>query len=152
MEWQYRDILFEHCTVRQVSNELLCKTSKDGHCSYVLHPSSCIIRFTLACLSKLLTVQRMALRWICSIWFIRLSVCGSHTAEAYSSCDLTRVLYAVSRTLDIFVLILRRLKPRVRFAFPVMRSTWEFQERSLEIRINPKIFGTGDRLEDLSMQ
>ena len=64
---------------------------------------------------------------------IRLSVCGSHTAEAYSSCGLTRVLYAVSRNLDIFVLILRRIKPRVRFAFPVMRSTWEFQERSLEI-------------------
>ena len=103
--------------------DYLVKQAKTGISANVLHPSSCIIRVTLACLSKLLTVQRAALFsnfWICSIWFIGLSVCGSHTAEAYSSCGLTRVLYAVSRTLDIFVLIMRRIKLRARFAFPTI--------------------------------
>ena len=60
-------------------------------------------------------------------------VSGSYTAEAYSSCGLTRVLYAVSRTFDILVLIVRRTKPSVRLAFPVIRSTCGFQEREPEI-------------------
>ena len=49
------------------------------------------------------------------------------------SCGLTRVLYAVSRTFDILVLIFRRAKPSVRLAFPVIRSTCGFQEREPEI-------------------
>ena len=41
----------------------------------------------------------------------------------YSSCVLTRELNAVSLTFVIFVLILRRTKPSVRFAMPAIHST-----------------------------
>ena len=73
-------------------------------------------------------------------------VSGFYTAEAYS----TSVLYAVSRTFDILVLIVRRTKPSVRLAFPVIRSACGFQKR--ESDIHPKIPRTCDRLQDLSMQ
>ena len=61
-------------------------------------------------------------------------MCGSHTTEAYSSCDLTRVLYAFSRTFDILFVILPQTKPSVLFAPPTIRSAmWGFHDRPLEM-------------------
>ena len=101
-------------------------------CSNVRHPRSWTILVALACQSQLLTVQRAALRWTCSIWEVLTLVWGCHTAEAYSS-GLTRVLYAVSSTFNILVLIFRRTTPSERLAFPVIRSTCGFQEREPEM-------------------
>ena len=52
---------------------------------------------------------------------------------AYSSCDLTRVLYAVSLTFGNFALMFLRKKPRDRFAVFTIRSMWGFHDRLLEM-------------------
>ena len=56
----------------------------------------------------------------------------SNTAEAYSNWGLTRVLYVDSLTFEFLLLTFLRTYPRVRFAFPTTRSTWELHERLLE--------------------
>ena len=100
MEWQYLDALLLYCiwALPGDSNHAIDDLIKRQRwasaclCSNVRHPNACRVLNTLACLSKLLVVQRAAFRWTCSIWEIRSFVCGSHTAEAYSSCGLTKVL------------------------------------------------------------
>ena len=89
-------------------------------------------KITLTCLPKLLTVKQTALRWTCSMWKIRSFVCGSHAGEAYSSCNLTRVLKAVSRAFGNFVLMFLRMKPNVRLTFPTQIFT-------LKLNLRPKI-------------
>ena len=53
--------------------------------------------------------------------------------EAYSSLGRTSVLLAVSLTSGSFIFMFLLRKPSVLFAFPVILSVWEFQDRPEEM-------------------
>jgi len=59
-----------------------------------------------------------------------LAVCGDHTTDPYSTCDLTNAQYStfkVSMSFQPLQVLLS--KPKILLALFVMASTWEFQER-----------------------
>ena len=124
-----------------------CKVNKDEH-RLAFDPMFSILVLATSELhlpfgQRYLRVQRAALRYTFSTWEIRSFVCGSHTAEAYSSCGLTRVLHAISLTFGNFALMFLQIKPKDRFALFMIRSMCGF---------HVKLFGTGNSLQDLSME
>ena len=65
-------------------------------CSNVRHWRSSNIPLTLLVLWWRFSVHRAARRWTISSWWIGFTSWGDHTAEAYSTCGRTRLLYSFS--------------------------------------------------------
>ena len=82
---------------------------------------------------KLSSVHLAALRWTISILPIFLSVLGLQTEEEYSTNGRTSVLLAISRIAGDFVLMLRLINPRDRFADVHIFWMWLLKVRLLLI-------------------
>ena len=65
-------------------------------CSNVRHWRSSNIPLTLLVLWWRFSVHRAARRWTISSWWMGFTSRGDHTAEAYSTCGRTRLLYSFS--------------------------------------------------------
>ena len=65
-------------------------------CSNVRHWRSSNIPSTLLVLWWWVSIDRAARRWTTSSWWMGFTSRGDHTAEAYSTCGRTRLLYSFS--------------------------------------------------------